>query len=206
MEKKERRLTQLQIWFKLDDIDSFFHQLRSRAGCQWLRVSHHGSDFLIKQEVERARIVYSELIAELGERFGVIPPPATQEIADYQGMHKAPAGRIYYREWYERMRAKYYEEIYRQLICSACPFSTGIGAFTEDNRYPCRKAPEEGMLMVTDLHICGMVVRKRYGKGDVGWTEQEWYDAILQEYESTRLRQVKAKQKRLIKAAETSQE
>lgn len=81
----------------------------------------------IEESLKSARETSEKLVAELEEKFGVIPPGKIPQRKFGQDRPPAPPkGKTYYWDWYHKMKEKRYQEKYDGMICSRCPYSEGL--------------------------------------------------------------------------------
>lgn len=117
----------------------------------------------IDKEIEDARQISIRFVLELGEKFGVIAPKDCPKVKIGEKPPRAPKGKIYYWNWYEKMKKLVYKIEYEKIICSACPFSTG--AKNMGAHIPCGVFP--GILYrLHEPFVCGMITSNL-------WTREE---------------------------------
>lgn len=78
----------------------------------------------------------TQLVAELKQKFGIIPPRETPVKKLGEKLPPAPEGMRYYWDWYEVMKLKFYAAEYEKIICSACTLSGGLEQF--GTSIPCK--------------------------------------------------------------------
>lgn len=85
-------------------------------------------DNKISEEIQKERGLSEKLVGELTEKFNVVHPKDSQT-----GFGKpplpAPAGKIYYWDWYRKMKDEWLTAEFEKTICSACPYCEGLGKF-----------------------------------------------------------------------------
>lgn len=126
----------------------------------------------ISKDIISAKTFSKQLVLELKEKFGVIPPeecPVGRSEKDYP---RAPSGKIYYWNWYDKIKSIVREIDHELTICSACPFCNH-----EEGRLssyiPCKKI--NGMLYQLVLpYSCFMVHSKE-------WTLEQFYEKAFEE-------------------------
>ncbi len=111
--------TDLEYWEAIDGLGGFsWHMNHDLADG---RITD--TEGRVDQAIEEIKELSKTLVEEIEEKFGVIPPskcPQTEE------KPPAPTGKVYYWDWYKKMKRRYYQKEYEGIICSACPFSEGV--------------------------------------------------------------------------------
>lgn len=122
MELTKHPETELEYW----------QTIESLGGFNW-RMNHDLADGRINdptgaidRDIADSRAIQAKLVAELKEKFGVIPPNECPQVEIGQKPPKAPKGKKYYWDWYQEMKELSYHMEYEGLICSACPLSKGV--------------------------------------------------------------------------------
>lgn len=103
----------------------YWEAIEALGGYIW-RTKHDGRMALndeIEKSLQSAEELSERLVAEIGEKFGIIDYP---KFEFGQTPPLAPEGKTYYWDWYKRMKQEVYRKEYEGLICSACPLSTGL--------------------------------------------------------------------------------
>jgi hypothetical protein len=188
MELKKQPETELEYWGAIEALGGF----------SW-RMNHDLSDGRIDdpsgsidQDIGSARKIQETLVAELTEKFGVIHPKDCPQVEIGQKQPPAPEGKIYYWDWYEKMKKEVYHLEYEAMICSACPFSEGVDKMISlGGVVPCSVFC--GMMYhLRAPHICGMTTRS---SGD--WSDTQLYTEILEKHGKEALVAFFAKEKEL---------
>jgi len=157
MEIKKQPETELEYWETIESLGGFI----------W-RMNHDLADGRIKdptgdidKEIAEAREISTRLIGEMDGKFGVIHYP---KVKVGQNLPPAPKGKIYYWDWYKKMKAEAYSAEYEKLICSACPFSEGIEEMINlGGVIPC--SVFRGMIYrLSAPNACAMVCDKLWNK------------------------------------------
>lgn len=124
----------------------YFEIIEGLGGFAW-RMDHDLADGRVEdktggmdRDIQDARKISATLVSELKEKFGVIPPKECPKVEPGKKASKAPKGKIYYWDWYEKMKNLSQRIYYEKIICSACPFSGGVKKMIEmGGDIPCRK-------------------------------------------------------------------
>ncbi len=109
-----------------------------------------------------------KLLAEIEEKFGVIPP------------EKCPNGKIYYWNWYHKIRdyerkVQAWIKKYERNICSSCPFSKGVDyMINHDGQIPCGLVNYAFYYLRTS-YACRVIDNGRL-------TKEELYQKMLSEH------------------------
>lgn len=125
--KAKRPQTEMEYW-KLIDFLECESQLMwlnyTRGNMRWPKEK-------ILKHLANTDKRLSELLREIGDKFGVIPPRESPKGVreGSSDIPPAPEGKIYYWDWHQKMEQECYEAEYEGLICSACPYSKGFGEF-----------------------------------------------------------------------------
>ena len=190
---KKQPETELEYWEIIDCLGGFIWQMNHSLAHGRI-VDQDGS---IKKEVDRARELSDRLVAELGEKFGVIHPKDCPRGENGQDPPPAPDGQVHYWDWYKRMKAEVYQREYDAIICSACPFSEGVGQMISlGGAIPCGVWPGS-LYKLSAPHICSMV---KHHVCD--WTEETLFSEILAKHGETALAIFKAKLEKLRASAQ----
>jgi hypothetical protein len=152
MELSKQPETEMEYWQFLEGL----------GGIIWSNIHDISHDLLPKSdavmnEINEAAELSGHLLAEIGEKFGVIRPGDYPTLKDGEALPPAPEGKVYYWDWYGKLKHSFYYEIYENLICSACPFSTGLqNMINLGGQIPCGAVSGWfGRLLIS--HECGMV-------------------------------------------------
>lgn len=94
----------------------------------------------IDKDIRDAQKISKRLVSKLEEKFGVIPLEGEQKQKIEQDISQIPEGKQRYWDWYKKMEKLYYQEEYKKIVCSACPFSEGLEKMIElGGIVPCGK-------------------------------------------------------------------
>ena len=128
--KTKEALVKLKKWPKTET--EYWMAIEELGGFSW-RMNHDLADGRIEdpkgaidKEIQEAVEIQKKLVAKLKEKFGVIPPDECPQKEIDKELPPAPEGKIYYWNWYHKMKEQAYREEYQGIICSACPFSKGV--------------------------------------------------------------------------------
>ena len=83
-------------------------------------------DGKVAESLLAAQVLQTSLGQELSEKFGVILPRDCPQVAANEEMPPAPAGKIYYKDWYDKQRTELLRLEFEDCLCSACPFTHGV--------------------------------------------------------------------------------
>ncbi len=176
----------------------YWLEIEGRGGFVW-RMNHdladgriEDADGSIDESIRENQGRIESLVAELKDKFGVIPPKEYPAVEWPQALPPAPKGRIYYWDWYNKMKDVFYRAEYEKIICSACPFSDGVEEF-KIGRIPCRISKGIVYSLLED-HICAKVSYEK-------WSEKRLYKEIFKTYGNKELRRFKEKERDLKKEA-----
>lgn len=111
-----------------------------------------------------------QLLKEIEEKFGVIPPGEGTNRYDDLTKYPAPEGKIHYWEWYPKMKLEFFTQEHEKLVCSVCPFSGGAKAMVFMPQIPCN-AINGSIYRIRNAGDCGAVNCKH-------WTEKQLYSEI----------------------------
>ena len=144
----------------------------------------------VAKSIEDARKISERLVVELGEKFGVIHPRDCPRVGPGQPVPPPPDGKVYYRDWYNRMKESCYREDYEGIICSACPFSEGLQPMISlGGVVPCGIFQGRLYKLIAP-YKCGML-------GMVGWNTEKLYVEIIMEAGRNALMQFQKKEKEI---------
>jgi hypothetical protein len=153
MELKREPKTEVEYWEIIEAL----------GGMIW-RTKHNMADGRVEdpngnlaKEIEVAEQISQRLITKLGEKFGVIHPKDCPKIDSGQAVPPPPDGKIYYWDWYKKMKKVIYSKDYEEMICSACPFSEGLQRMMDlGGVIPC-KVFHGMMYRLRQPYECGML-------------------------------------------------
>jgi len=80
----------------------------------------------IAQDIKVDARQLQKRLNEASEKFGIILPENCPRVEPGKEAPPAPEGKIYYWDWYYKMKDIAYRADYEKIICSACPFSEGV--------------------------------------------------------------------------------
>ncbi len=168
MDLKKQPKTEAEYWAAIEGLGGFIWHTKHGIA--------HGHipnpDGAADKEITEAQELLERIIAKLPEKFGVILPKDCPKTEPGQEPPSAPEGKIYYWDWYKKMKTESYRLEYEGIICSACPFSKGLEKFLAGSgRVPCGAL--HGMLSsLRAPHICGMITYS-------DWTEKSLFEKII---------------------------
>jgi len=144
----------------------------------------------IEKSLQSAGQLSERLVAEIGEKFGIIHPKDCPKFEFGQTPPLAPEEKTYYWDWYKRMKQEVYRKEYEGLICSACPLSTGLEHMVAlGGVIPC--GVWKGTIYRLRIpYQCAMI-----DNGD--WSEKKLHEEIGKEVTQSALAQFKNKEKEL---------
>jgi len=120
----------------------YWETIEALGGFLW-SMEHELCDGRIKStpELERdlkdGREISEKLVSELFELFGVVAPKDCPGRRLGGEKSKAPAGMMWYWNWYDKMKTEARTEEYNVIICSACSLSRGVESFIGSGHIPC---------------------------------------------------------------------
>ncbi|MDD4412225.1 MAG: hypothetical protein PHR00_01105 [Patescibacteria group bacterium] len=116
----------------------------------------------LEKELTEAQEILGKLASELS-RFGIILPEECPQVKSGEEKPTAPAGKMWYWDWYNKMKTEYYTAEYEKIVCSACPLSEGVEEFISANHIPCSVFP--GIIYhLAKPFFCTMVYTKTWDK------------------------------------------
>jgi len=186
MKLKKQPETEVEYWEAIEELGGYIWSTNHEL-CHGRIEDEDGK---IAKSIEEATQISERLVTELGEKFGVIHPRDCPRVEPGQPIPPPPDGKVYYRDWYKRMKEACYRQDYEGIICSACPFSEGLQRMIElGNVIPC------GIFsgMIYRLHApyeCGML-------GVDGWSIEKLYAEIIGRSGQDGLAQFQKKEKEL---------
>lgn len=168
MELQKQPETEMEYWEAIEGLGGFAWRMNHDLADERIRDPSGGIDL----DIQDARQISARLVSELGKKFGVIPPQDCPKIELGQKPPKAPKGKIYYWDWYNKMKNRAYSIDYEKIICSACPFSKGVKKMISlGGQIPC--GAFRGFLYRLDApYRCGML-------GIDDWSEEKFQQGII---------------------------
>lgn len=186
MELTKQPETEVQYWETIETLGGYIFST-SHA----LRHGHiKDRDGEVAKSIEDAGQISERLVTELGNKFGVIHPKDCPMVKPGQTDLSPPEGKVYYRDWYNGMKRAHYREYYDSIICSACPFSTGLQVMIDLGGVPCGIFPGKLYKLIVPYE-CGII-----GTVD-DWNTEELYKKIAKEVDQNALVQFQEKEKKL---------
>jgi len=190
MELTKQPETEMEYWDTIESLGGFAWQMNHDLADGRITDPKGG----IAKDIVDARKISDRLVTELGEKFGVIHPKDCPRVESGQEKPPAPEGKIYYWDWYHKMKTESYQREYEGIICSACPFSEGVERMiATSGRIPCRLF-QGSMSRLRAPHVCGMI---SWG----GLTEEQLFLQIRTEKGEDALVAFKAKMEKLLSVA-----
>lgn len=136
MELTKKPETEMEYWEVIDGLGGFIWQMDHDLADGRIEDKTGGID----KDIQKAQKRSAMLVSELKEKFGVIPPEDCPKTKPGEKVPSAPKGKIYYWDWYNKMKDLYWRVDYEKLICSACPFSEGAKEMIKmGGNIPCGK-------------------------------------------------------------------
>lgn len=123
--------TELEYWFVIDFLGSFLWRINHDLAGDCIQSASEK-----KNELKEVQQTMDKLVLELAQ-FGVVHPKECPTIRLGEEKPKAFKGKMWYWEWYKKMKKIYYSSEYENLICSACPFSNGLEELISGNGILC---------------------------------------------------------------------
>lgn len=122
MELKKQPETEVEYWEAIEGLGGYIWST-NHGLCH----SHiEDKDGKVVESIKEAVQISERLVVEIGKKFGVIHPRDCPKVEPGQPIPPPPDGKVYYRDWYCRMKSLFIREDYEGIICSACPFSKGL--------------------------------------------------------------------------------
>ena len=184
MEITKQPITEVDYWEVIEGLGGFIWSTNHGV--------HHGHIYdphgEVSKEIEEAGQLSVRFLAEACEKFGIISPSDYPKVEQGQTLPLAPEGKIYYWDWYKKMKNDWYQRDYDDIICSACPLSEGVQRMIDlGGVVPC--SVFRGMIY--HLHApykCGMLT---------DWKKEELYEEILKNSNEETLLKFQNKEKEL---------
>ena len=135
LDKDENRKlkTEMDIW-KVIEFCDIFDKEYIVVGKKIFLISRNERHLLDTNKV-------SDLLDARLKEFGVISPSESPQGEIGKKLRSAPKRKTYYWDWYLEMRKKYYTEVFKGIICSACPFANKDQVELMRTRMPCSVFP-----------------------------------------------------------------
>lgn len=121
MELVKQPETEVEYWEVIEALGGYIWHTNHELGHGRMEPSDE-----IEKSLQSAGQLSERLVAEIGEKFGVIHPKDCLKVEFGQTPPPAPDGKKYYWDWYKQMKQEIYRKEYEGLICSACPLSDGL--------------------------------------------------------------------------------
>lgn len=155
--------TEMEYWGIIEELGGFIFSMEHNLADGRIQDPSGG----IGRDIQDSRQISARLVSELGGKFGVIPPQDYPKVEFGQELPKAPEGKIYYRDWYHKMKKLARSIDYEKIICSACPFSEGIEKMISlGGMIPCG-AFVGSLYKLRAPHICGMLTTNVWGEKEL---------------------------------------
>ena len=173
---------ELKEWPKAEH--EYWEAIEGLGGFIW-RMNHdlaHGRIEDLKgkidQDITEAQEISKKLVKEVCEKFGVVLEKS-EVVSD----------KIYYWDWYSKMKENWLRGEYEKIICSVCPFSEGVEEMIiTGGNIPCSKW--NGILYdLSKPFLCAMTAHN--------WTEEELRERIIKKGGIIALEQFERKERAL---------
>jgi hypothetical protein len=171
--------TELEYWAAIESLGGFMH--RMNHGLAHGRIDDESGG--VASDIMDAQEIQQKLAAEITEKFGVCHETADGERVGRNGIDgewpELPEnGKIWYWQWYEKMKVEAFRPDYEGSVCGACPFAGSLHKFATHHSHPCEIFP--GMLnRLTVPHECAMI-GDRFGDPLMG--EDEFFSQMAEKY------------------------
>ncbi|MFH1445621.1 MAG: hypothetical protein ABIF08_04020 [Nanoarchaeota archaeon] len=162
---KKQPKTEMDYWSLIEELGG--HIFWSRHDIH--RVPEEKRD-KVWDFIEGAQRFQEYLVNEIVEKFGVILPKDSPNRYD-KNVPPAPEGKIYYWDWYSKMKREFYSKEYEAIICSACPLSDGLDRVIVSGDIPC-SVWRGALFKLTVPYECAMVTTGT-------WTEKKLFQKIF---------------------------
>ena len=180
--------TELEYWMEIESLGGFIWQMNHDLS--------HGRiqdpEGKIDLDIIKCRARQARLVEEIGEKFGVIHPKDCPRAKSGEEVSPAPEDKVYYWDWYNRMKMEAYKVEYAKIICSACPFCEGAEKMMSlGGTIPC--SVFSGVIYyLSRPYVCAMV-----GRDNGDWTKKDLYREIRKKGGFKTLRLFKKKEREL---------
>lgn len=112
---------------------------------------------IAERKIKRYKDLLEVLFSALGLRYNIVfPENFSSKNEDMATMPNAPSGKIWYQDWYRKMKIECRKTEYEGIICSACPLSEGAEAFASGKYIPCIPWGA-GLCSLGKPHECAMI-------------------------------------------------
>jgi hypothetical protein len=163
MELQKQPETEMEYWGIIEELGGFIWSMNHGLAHGRIQDSSGGID----RDIQDARRISAQLVSELGEKFGVIPPQDCPKVESGQEPPPAPEGKTYYWDWYKKMKELAHSIDYEKIICSACPFGEGVEKMISlGGMIPCG-AFRGSLYKLKVPHICGMLTTNIWGEEEL---------------------------------------
>lgn len=193
MELKKHPETEREYWEAIESLGGYIFSTNHGL----LRGHIEDPKGKVVKSIEEAKALQQQLAREISEKFGVILYQDYPKFEAGKTLPPAPAGKIYYREWYDKMKREAYSQDYEGLICSACPFSEGLDQMISmGGSIPC--GVWSGTInRLRAPHLCAKVTSS-------DWTDETLEKEIVRKGGSKALTQFRKKKRELLAKFEQS--
>lgn len=190
MELKKHPETEEEYWASIEALGGYLWSTRHH-------ISHGRIENTpeVEKDLDETAKLSMQLAIELS-RFGVILPKDCPKVGIGEEKPKAPEGKIWYWDWYEKMKEKSYTAKYDKLICSACSLSKGVDKFIFLGEVPC-SAFSGSIYRLRSPFICAMMSSPSYS-----WSRKKLLAQIKKAGGTEAVAKFKAKEAELKAAAE----
>lgn len=119
-----------EIIAKLETEQEFWEAIEEMGGFLW-RMNHDLADGRIEesggisQDLVNIAEVQKSVVAEMCKRFNVVPREEEPKRDIGEELPAPPKGKVWYWQWYGRVKKKVLGAEYDTFICSKCPYSRG---------------------------------------------------------------------------------
>ncbi|NQT50123.1 hypothetical protein HQ571_05500 [Candidatus Kuenenbacteria bacterium] len=153
MKIKKQPETEMEYWSVIEALGGFIWQMNHSLSHGRIEDPDGG----VEKDITSSREIQLRLVSEIVEKFGVIAPQDCPKVEFGEESPPAPEGKIYYWDWYKKMKAESYQTEYDGLICSACPFSEGVERMISlGGQIPCGVF-SGSISRLRAPHLCAMV-------------------------------------------------
>lgn len=132
--------TELNIWKLIESLGAVIWRMAHDDADGRITLADKDNEFMVV-----AHRVQERLVEKLEAEYNVIPPqkcPRTEPDQRRQDLpHASGYYKIYYWDWYGKMKSAYYQEEYENIICSACTLHKRNGAEVMQSYVPCDVYP-----------------------------------------------------------------
>ncbi len=138
----------------------------------------------VEKSLTEARELQVRLANEITEKFGVILPKDCPQVKEGEEKPLPPEGKIFYWDWYSKMKQTSYSNEYEGMICSACPFSEGVEKMIGlGGQVPC-SVFHGSINRLVKPYLCAMVYVKDWTDGDLlSYVKEKGGEEVLIKFE-----------------------